>query len=166
LSWIDVDFGSCRISINKQRQYVSSKGIIEKTPKTDSSTRFVTVSDPIIKLLKKYRLEQQENRMKLGNLWNSDQVFTHETGEAFHPHRPYKWFTEFLERNELPKITFHQLRHTNASLLISQGVDIVTLSARLGHADKSDTLNTYSHMINSKEAQAAKGMAKFYSDSM
>lgn len=62
----------------------------------------------------------------------------------------------------LPKITFHQLRHTNASLLISSGEDIVTLSGKLGHADKNITLNTYSHIIKSKEAQAANRMEEVY----
>ena len=86
-----------------------------------------------------------------------------EDGMPMHPHRPYKWFTEFLERHGLPKITYHQLRHTNASLLISAGIDVVTLSGRLGHGDKNVTLNTYSHIIKSKEAQVANRMDIFYS---
>ena len=52
--------------------------------------------------------------------------------------------------------------HTNASLLISAGVDIVTLSGRLGHSDKGVTLNTYSHIIKSKEAEVANKMDIFY----
>jgi len=79
-----------------------------------------------------------------------------------HPHKPYKWFTGFLERHNLPKITCHQLRHTNASLLIAAGVDVVTLSGRLGHGDKNITLNTYSHIIKSQEIQAANKMDNFY----
>ena len=62
----------------------------------------------------------------------------------------------------LPKITFHQLRHTNASLLISSGEDIVTLSGRLGHANKNTILNAYSHIIKSKEAQEANRMEEVY----
>jgi len=86
----------------------------------------------------------------------------HEDGTAISPNLPYKWFTKFLERHNLPKITFHQLRHTNASLLISAGEDIVTVSGRLRHADKNITLNTYSHIIKSKEAQVANKMDEFY----
>ena len=67
-----------------------------------------------------------------------------------------------MKRHNVPKITFHQLRHTNASLLISSGEDIVTVSGRLGHADKNVTLNTYSHIIKSKEAQVANKMDEFY----
>ena len=78
------------------------------------------------------------------------------------PHRPYVWFTEFLSKNDLPRITFHQLRHTNSSLLISVGVDAVTLSGRLGHGNKNVTLNVYSHIIKSKEAEVANKMDMFY----
>ena len=67
-----------------------------------------------------------------------------------------------LEKNNLPKITFHALRHTNASIMISEDVDVVTVSGRLGHADKNVTLNTYSHIIKSKEKQAANKMSDFY----
>jgi integrase len=80
-----------------------------------------------------------------------------------HPNLPYKWFTAFLERHSLQKITYHQLRHTNASLLIATGTDVVTLSGRLGHGDKNITLNTYSHIIKSKEEKAANSMDTYYS---
>lgn len=70
--------------------------------------------------------------------------------------------SNFLKRHNLPKITFHQLGHTNASLLISSGEDIVTVSDRLEHADKNVTLNTYSHIIKSKEVQVANKMDEFY----
>ena len=86
----------------------------------------------------------------------------HDDGNAIVPHRPYIWFTKFLQKHNLPKITFHQLRHTNASLLISSGEDIATVSGRLGHADKNITLNTYIHVIKSKEAQVANKMDEFY----
>ena len=115
-------------------------------------------------MLRRYRDRQVQELFKLGEIWKPDRlVFVHEDGTPMHPHRPYKWFTEFLERHGLPKITYHQLRHTNASLLISAGVDVVTLSGRLGHGDKNITLNTYSHIIKSKETQAANSMDVFYS---
>lgn len=60
------------------------------------------------------------------------------------------------------RISSHYLRHTNASLLISEKTDIVTLSSRLGHSDRNVTLNVYSHLIKSKEKQAANKMDKFY----
>lgn len=118
----------------------------------------------VIDVLKDYRIYQKSMRLKCGSLWHdSNKVFVHEDGKPIFPNRPSIWFDEFLKRKELPKITFHGLRHTNASLLIAEGIDIVTLSGRLGHADKNITLNTYSHVIKSKERQAANKMDNFYS---
>ena len=151
------------ITVSKQRQYVNGYGTFEKNPKTESGFRTITLSGTIVVMLQQYRNHQIEELLGLGEAWITDNlVFVHEDGTPIHPHRPYKWFTEFLERHDLPKITFHQLRHTNASLLISAGVDVVTLSGRLGHGDKNVTLNTYSHIIKSKEEQAANRMDIFY----
>lgn len=164
LKWEDINFETCEVNINKQRQYLKGIGTIECKPKTDAGIRVVTASKTVISLLKEYKKQQVENRLKFGTAWQNGQyVFLHEDGSPISTQLPYKWFTKFLNRHNLPKITFHQLRHTNASLLISSGEDIVTVSGRLGHADKNVTLNTYSHIIKSKEAQVANKMDEFYS---
>lgn len=163
LKWEDINFSTCEISINKQRHYIAGIGDVEGKLKTDAGMRTVTASKTVISLLKEYKKQQTENRLKFGTAWqNGEYVFLHEDGKPISTQRPYKWFTNFLKRHNLPKITFHQLRHTNASLLISSGEDIVTVSGRLGHADKNVTLNTYSHIIKSKEAQVANKMDEFY----
>ena len=164
LTWMDIDLNNGIVDVNKQRQYVSGYGTIVKDPKTGNGIRTITLSDTVTALLQQYRQQQIADMYELGITWRNDNyVFIHEDGTPMHPHRPYKWFTEFLERHGLPKITFHQLRHTNASLLISAGTDIVTLSERLGHGDKNITINTYSHVIKSKEVKAANRMDIFYS---
>ena len=109
--------------------------------------------------------QQIEQRLKLGTAWkNSPYIFLNEEGSEISPNQPYKWFIKFLERHNLPRITFHQLRHTNASLLISAGEDIVTVSTRLGHADKNITLNTYSHIIKNRDIQIANRMDEFFTN--
>lgn len=163
LKWEDINFDTCEVNINKQRHYITGYGNIEGKPKTDAGVRTVTASKTVISLLKEYKKQQNENRLKFGTAWqNGKYVFLHEDGSPISTQLPYKWFTKFLNRHNLPKITFHQLRHTNASLLISSGEDIVTVSGRLGQADKNVTLNTYSHIIKSKEAQVANKMDEFY----
>ncbi len=163
LKWEDINFNTCEININKQRHYITGIRNIEGKPKTDAGVRTVTASKTVIAFLKEYKKQQNENRLKFGTAWQNGQyVFLHEDGSPISTQLPYKWFTKFLNRHNLPKITFHQLRHTNASLLISSGEDIVTVSGRLGHADKNVTLNTYSHIIKSKEAQVANKMDEFY----
>ncbi len=163
LTWNDVNFENSQISINKQRHYVVGYGIIKDKTKTEAGMRVVTVSKTVMNLLKLYKNYQIQQKLKLGTAWhNEPYVFVLDDGKAISPNLPYKWFIKFLKKHNLPKITFHQLRHTNASLLISSGEDIVTVSCRLGHADKNITLNTYSHLIKSKEIQVANKMDEFY----
>ena len=163
LTWEDINFETSQISINKQRHYIVGYGTIKDKPKTDAGVRVVTVSQTVLNLLKQYRNQQLQQRLKLGTAWkNEPYVFVLEDGTAINPNLPYKWFIKFLERHNLPKITFHQLRHTNASIMIASGEDVVTVSGRLGHADKNITLNTYSHIIKSKEKQVASKMDEFY----
>jgi integrase len=166
LKWADINLDKGVVTVDRQRQYVHGFGIITRPPKTEEGYRTITLSETVTALLKQYKRKQLEDRLKLGDAWKQkdDFVFTHEDGASVHPHFPYIWFTRFLERHSLPKITFHQLRHTNASLLIFAGVDLVTLSGRLGHADKNITLGVYSHIIKSAEAQAANRMDMFYSN--
>ena len=165
LTWEDINFETSQISINKQRHYIVGYGTIKDKPKTDAGVRVVTVSQTVLNLLKQYRNQQLQQRLKLGTAWkNEPYVFVLEDGTAINPNLPYKWFIKFLERHNLPKITFHQLRHTNASIMIASGEDVVTVSGRLGHADKNITLNTYSHIIKSKETQVASKMDTFYNN--
>ena len=166
LVWSDMDLERGTVTVSKQRQYVSGYGTIEKPPKTENGIRTITLSETVAAIMKQHRNAQMHELMRIGEPWDeSRNVFLHEDGTAIHPHRPYKWFTDFLSRHNLPKITFHQLRHTNASLLIAEGVDIVTLSGRLGHGDRNITLNTYSHIIKSREAEAANRMNRLYGKS-
>ena len=65
------------------------------------------------------------------------------------------WFAKFRKRNDLPKVTLHSLRHSNATLMIAEGVDIRTVSNRLGHAQASTTLNIYAHALKSRDLDAA-----------
>ena len=163
LSWDDINFENSTVNINKQRHYVMGYGVIVDKTKTEAGNRVVTASKTAMHILWLYKKQQLQDKLKFGSAYKNDSyVFLHEDGSAIAPHRPYIWFTNFLKRHNLPKITFHQLRHTNASLLIASGEDIVTVSSRLGHADKNITLNTYSHLIKSREARVASKMDEFY----
>lgn len=165
LTWDDINFDYSQININKQRHYVLGYGVLNAKPKTEAGSRIVTVSQTVIDLLKQYRTQQLQQRLKLGTAWkNEPYVFLHDDGTPINPNYPYKWFVTFLEKHNLPRITFHQLRHTNATLLITSGEDIVTVSSRLGHADKSITLNTYSHAIRRRDVEIAKRMDDFYNN--
>lgn len=160
LEWPDVDFESGVITIRRTSQYISDKGIYTDTPKTASSARSTKISPSMVELLRRYKLEQATNRIERGDLWDSGwidhpRLFTNLEGKPLHPTMPEKRLKAILSRAGLPPVSLHSLRHTNASLLISGGVDVRTVAARLGHTQTSTTLNIYAEAIRSAEAAAA-----------
>ncbi len=174
LTWKDIDLDSGAVSINKSVSYLPEKGIITKSTKTKGSVRIVTLPENVMELLRQYKREQSEDRLKLGNLWHdAGLVFTQWDGKPMHPCTPYSWFHDFLVAHNrkiendvkipaeqkvlhtLPVITFHGLRHTSATLLIAGQTDVRTVSARLGHSQTSTTLNIYSHALKSADKKAA-----------
>jgi len=162
-SHLDLERGILKVVQQRQRVAKEYGSIIVSDPKTESGIRTITLSSTVTNLLKDYYSYLDYYRELLGDDWTeSEFVFRHEDGRTMSPSRPYQWFVEFIENKNLPKLSFHGLRHTNASLLISEETDIVTLSNRLGHRDINVTLGVYSHLIKSREAKAANKMDKFY----
>ena len=107
-------------------------------------------------MLKQYRAHQAALKLKLGDKWRaSDKVFTSESGLPIHPDTVTSHFREFIKKTDLPQITVHSLRHTNATLMIANGTDLKTVSKRLGHASVSTTGNIYTHAIKSADELAA-----------
>jgi integrase len=160
LEWKDIDFEKRIIYIRRASNYTKERGIYTSNTKTETSVRKISVSREILALLKEYKKWQNEERLKKGDKWiDTDRLFTQENGLPMHPDTPDKWFKKFLQQNNLPPITIHGLRHTNASIMIANNVDIITVAGRLGHADKSTSIRIYGHMLNKKERQAAEIIA-------
>ena len=156
LEWKDIDFDNKTLSIIRTSQYIGNKRIITKEPKTKSSIRTLTISDTLIKQLRRYKVWQNQERLKVGADWvDKDRLFTQWNGEPMYPDTLTKWFNQFLKRHNLRHVTLHSVRHSNATLLIAEGTDIRTVSNRLGHAQTSTTLNIYTHALTSKDKQAA-----------
>ena len=117
----------------------------------------------MIKLLKMYKSEQTRQRLMMGDQWQEcGKVFTSENGSVINPDTLSSWFKRFVQRNNLPDIHIHSLRHTAATLLIANGVDIATVSKRLGHSSKSTTLNVYTHAVKSADEAAANTLQDIY----
>lgn len=155
LEWTDVDFKNGIISINRSSQYLSDMGVFTKVPKTESSIREITIPEFIISLLEEYKLWYEEQKLIYGELWtNFDRLFVQADGKPMHPSTISKWFVKYVGQIGLPVINFHGLRHTNASLLVAQNIDIAVISARLGHAQISTTLDFYVHPLLSHNRKA------------
>lgn len=159
LEWKDIDFNTGIITVNRISQYLKG-GITTGTPKTAQSQRSLKVPDEIIDLLKWYKKEQSMDRLKVGDKWqNTDRLFTKWNGTPVYPNTPGEWFKSFCKKHNLKYVTVHSFRHLNATLLISNGVDIKTVSKALGHSQTSTTLNIYAHSFAEQQARASEAIA-------
>lgn len=164
LEWSDIDFSDNSVSITKSTSCVNGKPITKST-KTNSSVRKISVPASVMALAKRYKREQMEYKLSLGSQWKGNNyIFIQWNGCQMHPDTPYKTFKKIIKRyneslvdesKKLPDIPLHGLRHTSATLLISQNVDVKTVSNRLGHAQTSTTMDIYSHALQKMDEQAA-----------
>lgn len=155
LEWNDINFNDGIVSVNRSSQYLADKGVFTKTPKTESSIRDVAIPEFVISLLEEYKLWYEEQKSLYGDLWtNSNRLFVQADGKPMHPSTISKWFVKYVGQIGLPVINFHGLRHTNATLLIAQNIDVAVVAARLGHAQITTTYNFYVHPIISHNKKA------------
>lgn len=167
LEWSDLDLVKNSISITKSTTLVNGKPLT-KAPKTSSSIRTISVPASVMKVAKAWRKEQLRYRMTIGSQWiGENYVFIQWNGKQMYPDTPYNTFKRILHRynktienedDKLPDIPLHGLRHTSATLLISQNVDVRTVSGRLGHAQTSTTMDIYSHALKEMDEKAANAL--------
>lgn len=161
LKWSDIDFENCVITINRIALYTTEKGHFFGTPKTKSSQRSLKLPSAVIDMLAEYKRSQNIQRLALGDKWqNNDLVFPNDFGAVMHQTIPRRWLQSFCRDNGLPPVTVHGLRHANASLLISSGADVKTVSSTLGHSQTSTTLDIYAHSFATKQAEASQAVAE------
>lgn len=138
LEWSDIDFDAKTVSITKSlTRKESGKAYSITTPKNASSNRDVDIPESLCRILQDLKKSQESHTFVFGG----DKPFAERTID--------RRFANAIELSGVPKIRIHDLRHSCASLLISQGVSIVAVSNRLGHSNIEQTLNTYSHMMPS-----------------
>jgi integrase len=164
LEWKDIDFEKEIISIWRCSQYLPDKGIFAKGPKNNSSVRTLQLPPIAFNLLRTYKTWQTSERLKIGDQWHdTDRLFTKWNGEPMHPDTLTAWFHEFVRKTDLPDIHVHSLRHTNATLLIAEGINVRLVADMLGHSRPTTTLNIYSHAIKSAQAAAAERLGDILS---
>lgn len=155
LTWDKVDFARREVLINQSMIYLPETGIQSGPTKTDNSRR-VALPDETIDLLRKLWAEQAKDRLRLGDLWeDSNLVFPRWNGKPMNPGNVNLELTAFCDRHGLPHINPHLFRHSAASVLLSNGVDVLTVAGMLGHSDVSTTLDTYAHAIDEARHKTA-----------
>jgi integrase len=157
LEWQDIDFNKNVINIRRSSQSLPGEGTFTKTTKTEKS-RAVSMGEDMADLLKEYRADQREKGFLCTK---GNRLFVRYDGTPVYTYTLSQWFPKFLKKNNMEHINFHALRHTNASLLIGQGVDIQTVAGRLGHSDSATTQRIYAHFLKSRDKDAAEKINNF-----
>ena len=158
LRWQDVDFDDATVKVERSLEQTTKHGYRFKAPKTRHGLRTISVPRSTIDMLRDHRRGQLEIRMALamGKPDKDALVFCKFDGTPLSPdHLTLRW-----RRAIKGKVTFHVLRHTHASALIAAGVDIVTISRRLGHGSSAITLSVYAHLFDKKDPTAADAIEK------
>ncbi|EDS78284.1 phage integrase [Clostridium botulinum C str. Eklund] len=143
IKWSDVDLIDKTIRIDKTLQRIDCK-LALKYPKTQNSIRTITLLETAITFLKNLKKNRIEKKLKYGI--ELDYVLCWEDGRPIDPHYISQHFPKLLDKYNLPKIRFHDLRHSHATLLLKAGVNAKIISKRLGHSTVAFTLDTYSHV--------------------
>ena len=154
LKWESVDLDAGIISIERALLYSSKRGIYEGPPKTGKS-RAVRIAPETLSLLKQHRQAQLELRLANGDRWNdTGYVFTQDGGRPMNPDSVTDWLGKFSATHGLPHIHPHAFRHTAASTMIANGVDLVTAANDLGNSNATTTATIYAHVIAEAKAKA------------
>ena len=163
LKWSAVDFSGNRVHICNNILYSPDVGIYEDTPKTATSDRWVSLPTETMQLLKKYQIWQNAERLRLGEYYQDrGYLFSQDNGSPMHPDSVTDWMNKFSKRHNLPHINPHAFRHTMASMLYFNGVDSVSISKRLGHAQVSTTANIYAHVMEAADQRNADILADVF----
>ena len=155
LKWEDIDFLHGDLRVKRQIARIDGE-IVEAPLKTKNAYRTLPLSEDMVHVL-------QSQKQKAGN---SPWVFPSPTGGPISPDSVLHMLHRVLKRAGLPKVRFHDLRHTFATLALQNGVDVKTVSGMLGHFSAGFTLDTYAHVTTSAKREAAQTMSNVLSGTL
>lgn len=138
LQWADIDVKAGTVTVRRNLQYTAAAGVYATSPK-NGKARVVDVGPDTLALLKRLREKQAQSRI---SKWCFTQAGT---AEPMHPQSPTRYFQKFGQRYGVKDFHPHKLRHSSASIAITSGADVVSVSERLGHSDTAVTLRMYAH---------------------
>lgn len=151
LTWDDVDLENNIIHIRQNMVVVNGKPEL-KSPKSESSIRDINISGAMQYELAMLKRKQSED----GILFTKNNyVVKRRDGLPYNPNSITQAWNRFTKRNNMKHIRLHDMRHTNATTMIEEGVSIKTVQERLGHSDISTTMNTYAHVTKGMDVTAS-----------
>jgi integrase len=159
LKWLDIEWNKEIIHIRRQVQRVPKRGLIFNEPKTHAGRRTIRLGQNVLQALRGHKERQIVEKAVAGNYWQDlDLVFPSTRGTPMDQSNLLKDYYNTLKRAGLPRIRFHDLRHTAASLMISHDIPINVVSKILGHSKPSVTLDIYAHVYTGRQDEAAQLM--------
>jgi len=148
LQWADVDLDRRQFRISKSLHRVTGQGQVLAETKTRSSRRTIALPVMAAEALRSWKKQQTNQRRAAGRNWHDgDFVFTASSGRPFDARNVGRMFHRVLRKARLPRMRFHDLRHSCASLLLAQGISPRVVMETLGHSRISVTMDTYTHVM-------------------
>ncbi len=161
LKWTDLQWNSGTLHIQRQVQKVNRQGWSFVEPKTRAGRRTIKLGEGSLQMLRLHKERQEKQKELVGNRWKEyGLIFPTSVGTPGDASNLRVDFQRVLEKAGLPKIRFHDLRHTAASLLLNHGVPVLVVSKMLGHSKPSITLDVYGHLYHEMQGEAAEIMDK------
>lgn len=155
LKWQDIDFASKCLYVRHTAYRLPQHGYVENEPKTDSGKRIIRLPQLVLTALKQHKITQDEMKRKAGTGWKDFHlVFSNTVGNYVSAQYLGKSFARLLKKAGLPPMRFHDLRHSAATILLSQGVNPKVVQEILGHSDIKMTLGIYGHVIPGMQGDA------------
>jgi integrase len=156
LAWGAVDLNAATVRVERSMEETAN-GLRLKPPKTRHGRRTISLPATVVETLRTHRRGQAEQRLQLGlgRPGADDYVFALADGSPYAPDKLSRDWGNVVRDRKLPRVMFHALRHSHASALIAAGLDVVTVSRRLGHGSPAITLTVYAHQFVSKDIAAA-----------
>lgn len=156
LRWPDVDLDSGMLRVERALEQTTRGGLVFRAPKTRYGRRSVSLPPSTITALREHRRAQQEQRLLLGlgKAPIDALVFAEANGAPRSPNAVTKEWQAAMGKLGL-RATLHSLRHSHASALIASGLDVLTISRRLGHGSPAITLSVYGHLFKTDDRAAA-----------
>lgn len=166
LKWNNIDFNRQQLTVcesyKRVKKYdtngVSTNTLDKKTPKTDKGIRTIPLSDVLVKELRKYKLSSPNSTENL--------VFCTRNGTPLNDANIRRSHSRICKRSNIRPVSFHALRHTFATRMIENGVDVKTVSELLGHTTVELTLNRYVHSTDDAKLKAINVQNNFYNELM
>lgn len=161
LKWEDVNFKDGNLHIQRNQTYLNGT-FTYGSLKTESSSRVIKLDDETLNTLMQHKKRQSELKLLYGPQYSIENlIFSRKNGQPIQPTTLTVTFHNIMKKSNVPKIRFHDLRHTHATLLLEAGVSLKEVQERLGHSSIKMTGDIYAHVTEEMKSNASKKFSEY-----